>query len=337
MYNVIVPCAGLSTRYPGTLPKFLLTCHDGKMMLENVINQYIDKYPIYITVLKEHDENFNVIKRLRYIFKNKINITILESKTTGSADTVYQTLLRNNITGTILVRDCDTFFNHPIEETGNQVYCSHIDGYSKLTQKSYVEANEQDIITNIVEKRVISEFFCVGGYQFDSAKKFIKTYESLKNISSEAYISAIISRMLSDEEVFLKKVIDDFIDLNDLEQFDKYNDKPTYFCDIDGVICKAQSRYDDMPFVSYEPIKENVEVLLSEQKRGCKFIFTTARDIAFFNETNNMLIELGFIEFRLLMNITRSKRIVINDYDRLYPTCGSICVKSNVPELRKFL
>lgn len=335
--DVIVPCAGLSTRYPGTLPKFVLSCHDGRMMLENVLEQYINKFNIYVTILKEHDVQFNIVKRLRYIFNDRINITVLDNRTNGSADTVYQTIKHNKLNGTILVRDCDSFFNHEIEENGNRIYCNHIDGHLKLTQKSYVEFNEHNIVSNIVEKKIIGEYFCVGGYQFDSALEYCKVFETLNNTSKEIYISTIIGCMIGKNSIFLRREVNNYVDLNDLEQFDKYNDKPTYFCDIDGVICKVQSRYDDNPFVDYEPIEDNVNTLLSEQARGCKIVFTTARDGNFYDETYTMLTELGFKDFRLLMDITRSRRVVINDYDRIYPTCSAICIKSEVPELKKFI
>lgn len=335
--DIIVPCAGLSTRYPNMLPKFLLSCYDGKMMLENVVSAYLNKYRVHVTILREHDQAYSIIKRLRYIFGDSINITVLNNRTNGSADTVYQTIVRNNIENTFLVRDCDSFFDHEIETTGNRVYCSHIDGNLKLTQKSYIEFNGQDIISNIIEKKIISEFFCVGGYQFNSAVKFKEIFETLTDTSKEIYLSTIIGCMINSNEIFLKREVQNYVDLNDLEQFDKYNNKPTYFCDIDGVICKVQSRYDDNPFSSYEPIQSNVDALLAEQRRGCKIVFTTARCEKFYLHTAKMLSELGFVDFKLLMEITRSKRVVINDYDRIYPTAEAICIKSEVPELHKFL
>lgn len=335
--DIIVPCAGLSTRYPNMLPKFILSCHDGKMMLENVVSQYMGKHNIFVTILKEHDIAFNIVKRLKYIFQDTINVTVLPERTNGAADTVYQTIKQNNLNGPFLVRDSDSFFNHELDESGNFIYCSHIDGNTKLTQKSYVEFNEHNIISNIVEKKIIGEYFCVGGYQFDSSSKFTDTYEALTHSLSEVYISTIIGCMINKNEIFLKRDVSNYIDLNDVEQFDKYNDVPTYFSDIDGVICKVQSRYDDNPFQDYEPIEDNVKVLLLEQARGCQIIFTTARCEKFYDETFNMLTNLGFKNFKLLMGITRSKRVVINDYDRIYPTCSSICIKSGEPELRKFL
>ena len=336
--DIIIPCAGLSTRYPNTLPKYVLSCYDGKMVLENIVNKYLeDNHRVHITILKEHDIKFNIIKRLKYIFQDKINITILTEKTKGSAETVYLTLKQNNIKNSFLVRDCDSFFEHEIDSNHNAVYCSHINNNENLLQKSYVEFNQHNIVTNIVEKNIISEYFCVGGYQFFSAEEFIDTYNSLTNYSKEIYISNIISDMISNSFVFLKEEVQNYIDLNDLEAFDRYNNKPTYFCDIDGVVCKIISRYDDNPFEKYSPIEENIAALIEEQSKGCKIIFTTARCKKFYKQTESMLINMGFKNFELLMEMGRSKRVVINDYDRIYPTATAICIKSESTDLKKFI
>ena len=82
---VIVPCAGRSSRFPNSAPKYVLSCYDGKMVLENVLEDYIGKYEIYVSILKEHEEKFNITHRLRYKFGYKINIIIIDELTKGAA------------------------------------------------------------------------------------------------------------------------------------------------------------------------------------------------------------------------------------------------------------
>ena len=38
---VIIPCAGRSSRYPGTRPKYLLTMYDGELMFEKAAKPYL--------------------------------------------------------------------------------------------------------------------------------------------------------------------------------------------------------------------------------------------------------------------------------------------------------
>ena len=336
---VIVPCAGRSSRFPNSLPKYVLSCYNGDMVLENVLKDYIGKYQIYVSILKEHEEKFNITHRLRYQFGDKINIIIIDELTKGAAETVYKTLAAANLPPEtpFIVRDCDSFFNHEIVEGGNYVYCDHINNAENLPAKSYIETNNQNIITNIIEKKIISEFFCVGGYQFESVQKYNQYFESAGSTNNELYISEIIGNMINDGQVFVKLKVSNYIDVGTINEFRKYNDKPTYFCDIDGIICNVQSRYDEYPFENYVPLKNNIRALLDKLHNGCQIIFTTARDSMYEHETRRMLDDFGFAECILLMDIHRSRRIVINDYSDYYPTCDSICVEAESDELNKML
>lgn len=289
------------------LPIFVTTCHDGKMMLENILESYLDNYSIYITILSENDERFKITKRLRYIFQNRINITVLDAPTSSLSETVYNTIKRNNITGAVLIRDCNSFFEHEVSDSDNKIYFTCQPDHKNLC------------------------------YQFNSANEFCKAFEALSSTLENNSITTVANTVFNTANTHLQCEVINYVDVSSQELFDKYNDKPTYFSDIDGVICKPQSRYDETPFIGYVPVVENVKTLLAEQERGCKIIFTTARDSKFVNETNTMLTELGFKNYRLIMDVTRSKRVIINDYERLYPTCAAICIKSGKPELKKFI
>ena len=79
--------------------------------------------------------------------------------------------------------------------------------------------------------------------------------------------------MISTGSLFFESEVENFIDVGIAEDWFDYNDKPTYFCDIDGTIIKSKWDY----YEEVEPLYDNVKVLLEEKKRGCKIIFTTSR------------------------------------------------------------
>ena len=58
--EIILPAAGLSTRFPNMRPKFTLTDYKGMMMFERAIQYYIGKYNVTIGILKEHDTKYNI-------------------------------------------------------------------------------------------------------------------------------------------------------------------------------------------------------------------------------------------------------------------------------------
>jgi 2-C-methyl-D-erythritol 4-phosphate cytidylyltransferase len=64
--EIIVPAAGLSSRFPNMRPKYTLTDYSGKLMLESAIQPFIGKYNITIGILKEHNEKYNIVDLLKH-------------------------------------------------------------------------------------------------------------------------------------------------------------------------------------------------------------------------------------------------------------------------------
>ena len=248
--EIIVPAAGLSSRFPNMRPKYTLTDYSGKLMLESAIQPFIGKYNITIGILKEHNEKYNIVDLLKHELKDYISIVVLDEQTTGPADTVYQIIKKAKIdlNHEILIKDCDSFFDHEYVK-GNYICISRfIDNNLIRTPaaKSYITANEQGIVQNIVEKKVISDKFCVGGYKFESAHLYCEAFEQLSKNNEEIYVSNIIQYCLFNEKLFIENVVSNYIDVGTAEEWFNYNDKSVIFCDIDGTIIKAQPKSDYM-------------------------------------------------------------------------------------------
>jgi hypothetical protein len=336
--KIIVPAAGLSSRFPGMRPKYLLYDYKHKLMLQNALQSYSD-YEIYVGILREHDEQFGASKYLRYEFGSSINIIVLDKQTTGPADTVYQILNRAEIddNSSILIKDCDSFFEHEITE-GNYVCVSNIkhhDVLKKIGAKSFVIQNEQNIITDIVEKNIVSETFCVGGYKFRSAGLYRKCYSDLSSVR-EVFVSDVIQRCLHSGEIFTTKSVSNYYDVGTAQDWFEYNDKAVLFCDIDGTIVMAQPKHD---YSNVVPLESNIRILLEKQRQGYQFVFTTARSSKFEILTRSMLDNFGFTDYQLVMNLQNSRRILINDYNTAnpYPRAEAINIRRDSDSLSDFL
>lgn len=340
--EIIVPAAGLSTRFPNMKPKYLLYDYKGEMMLMNALNYFRKKgYKINIGILKEHQEKYNVIEQISYEYPDNINYVIIDRPTRGPADTVYQILQNSNVKGEFLVKDCDSFFDHEISE-GNYICVSNISKHEvlkKLASKSFVIVNEQDIVTNIIEKQVVSDTFCVGGYKFESAEQYKKSFEFVSQMSGEIFVSDIIEHMLDQSCVFTKKDVTNYVDVGTAQDWFEFNDKPVIFCDIDGTIVIAQSRLDLESKKEPVPLQKNIDKLLEMQDNGAQFIFTSARENQFTSLTRDMLYRLGFKSFNLICGLQNSKRILINDYNNAnpYPRAEAINIHRNADNLSDFL
>ena len=228
--EVIVPAAGLSTRFPNMPPKYLLTDSNGDMMLQKAVEPYLNNHVI-IGILQEHDEKYNAKERIYKQFsKDSIDLVVLPQVTTGPAATIFEIIERTKIEGNFLIKDCDSYFEHTIA-AGNYVCVSKVKQNEilyNLAGKSFVQSNDQGIITEIIEKQVISDKFCVGGYKFADVKQYLDAYRSISSsVQNEIFVSHVIQYMLMQGEIFFENIVSNYSDVGTIEEWKKYNESLT--------------------------------------------------------------------------------------------------------------
>ena len=228
--EVIVPAAGLSTRFPNMPPKYLLTDSNGDMMLQKAVEPYLNNHVI-IGILQEHDEKYNAKERIYEQFsKDSIDLVVLPQVTTGPAATIFEIIERTKIEGNFLIKDCDSYFEHTIA-AGNYVCVSKVKQNEilyNLAGKSFVQSNDQGIITEIIEKQVISDKFCVGGYKFADVKQYLDAYLSISSsVQNEIFVSHVIQYMLMQGEIFFENIVSNYSDVGTIEEWKKYNESLT--------------------------------------------------------------------------------------------------------------
>jgi hypothetical protein len=336
--EIIMPCAGRSTRFPDMRPKYLLTDYSGELMIKKAAKNFIGKHKITIIILKEHDYHHRAYQKVNEAFDGKVRIIVLDKDTDGPAHTAYIGIKKAEIDpdSSILIKDCDGFYETDLVE-GNAIYVSKLSDNPNIRNapaKSYTLSNEQRIINTVVEKQIVSNHFCAGGYQFARAGNYCEAYENLK-FGGEIFVSNIIDKMISDGKIFVEADVQNFIDVGTAQDWFEYNNKPTYFCDIDGTIIETlQDYYDD-----YTPLRSNIDAIKREIGRGSKVIFCTARSKEFETITRLMLNDLGFKSCELIMNVHHSKRILINDFANTnrFPTASAINLPRDSDTLKDYL
>ena len=108
--EIIVPCAGRSSRFPNMRPKYLLSDYKRDLMIYSAINGLLGQHKVTVTILKEHDDQYDSRTVLTETFGDRIKIVVLEKPTSSPAETVVETLSRiGPFDGPFLVRDCDSF------------------------------------------------------------------------------------------------------------------------------------------------------------------------------------------------------------------------------------
>ena len=339
--EIIMPAAGLSTRFPNMRPKYILADFQGKYMFERSLESFIGKHNITIGILKEHNDQYNTAEYIKNEYGEAIRVVILETRTTGPADTVYQILKQAGLTTEeFLIKDCDSFFDHDYQE-GNYVCVSNIRDHEilkRLASKSFIVSNDQGIITSIIEKQVVSDKFCVGGYKFESADMFISAFEKLKDAHvKEIFVSHIIEECLNSGNIFKESAVTNYVDVGTAEEWFQYNDKAVIFCDIDGTLIKAQSRTE----IGQPPVllEKNIKRIKEMIANGSQVIFTTARHINTHAITEQMLTDLGFTDFKLMSGLPNTKRVLINDYNEAnpYPRAIAVNIKRDTDNLTDYI
>ena len=179
---LIIPAAAYKETNEQLIPEIFKINDFGRM---NIINNMID-LPlndfdnIYIVVNQRIDEIYNVKNMLEIQLKNeefgdKTHIVVIKN-TRNVVDTVLQTIAQipYNKFG-VFIKDADASFDITELNNENTVYTYKLEDVTEInpSSKSYVSTTSDDVVLNIIEKRVISSEFCVGGYYFNDIKKFV--------------------------------------------------------------------------------------------------------------------------------------------------------------------
>ena len=349
--SLIIPAAGSSSRYP-TKPKWLLTCPNGNLMIQECIKglDLINISSIYITILEEHYDKYLLDVDVKSLFDftgKSINILKLKNKTKNQPETVYKTIMHFNIEGFIFIKDCDNYFSTKIE-IGNYICYLKIDennNVKKLFNKSFIELNENNNeIINICEKIIKSDMIGIGGYSFKDVNTFKKNYNICMNLkinSKELYLSHIILNCILNKETFNGIKCNNYLDWGTIEEWEEYKDSyKTLFLDIDGVLFKNCGEYTVIKWGDNEPIQENINHIIDLYNTGkVQIILTTARKSKFKNTTIKQLQKYGIKYHTIIFDLFHCKRYLINDYSQTntYPSAIAINLKRDTKELNEKL
>ena len=302
---------------------------------------------IYFVCLQQHEDKYSFMKGFVAELDDaglraKSNIVLLPEQTDSQSETVYTFLSGYELDGFIFIKDSDGFYRCDVEERNQVAYfdLNDMDDINART-KSYVDLDVNDVVTNIVEKKVISSTFSSGGYGFADAKEFCKTFEKLQDMDGECYISHIIFEMMLSGSTFYGTKTTDFKDWGTLDAWNKYKSQyKCLFVDIDGTLITNSSHHFPPYTGSGEPIEDNINLLADLHEQGkARIILTTSRPERLRQLTIQELQIKGIPFDDLVMGLPHCQRIVINDFARSnpYPSCSAINIPRNENNLTEFL
>ena len=220
-FSLIVPVAEDRDQYKTVIPHVFQLAEDGTIFcLKAITGMNLSMFDnIYFTILKSMDDRYSISEMLRLQCRihgiNNVKIVILDEKTKSQPETVYQTIRREHINGSIFIKDADNYFSCEIfNHNSIAIYPLETLKWVNPQDKSYVAIDDMHYVTNIIEKRIVSHYFSAGGYCFENSNQFVTYYEKYAHKKGRLYISHIIYAMLLDRQIFKPLMVEDYIDFN---------------------------------------------------------------------------------------------------------------------------
>jgi dTDP-glucose pyrophosphorylase len=204
--NVLIPMAGAGSRFEQagyTFPKPLIDVN-GKPMIQRVVeNINIDATHIFI-VQKSHYEKYSLQHTLNLISPG-CKIVQVEGVTEGAACTTLLAKEYINNNNPLVLANSDQYVDWDSSQYMYSCMTDDIDG-SILTfnsthpKWSYAKTNDQGFVTEVAEKKPISENATVGIYFWKKGKDYVECAKSMieKNIrvNNEFYVCPVYNEAI---------------------------------------------------------------------------------------------------------------------------------------------
>lgn len=354
MTTLVVPAAGLSTRYGLGRPKFLLQHPLGNTMLTSAITglgslERIGVDSVRVITLKDFFQDISVSKLESEISKHielPIFFDLLDRPTGSMVETLCIGLSRLEDDGSFIVKDCDNMISFKEElmpKSGNVITYIDLANYPKVvaSNKSFLKFGYGRILENIVEKKIISSLINVGCVRFESMSDFLSAAKSIDSYG-EIYVSDVVRVMLAEGAIFSGVEASEFEDWGTLTEWQAFTQTfKAYFVDIDGVVVSNENPLSlSGGWSRFEPIQSNIDVLLEIQSSNrCKIVFTTSRSEDYRSIVHGALEASGFIGFDLVMGLPHAARVLVNDFapTNPYPSAVAVNLPRNASNLGEYL
>jgi HAD superfamily hydrolase (TIGR01509 family) len=216
--NILIPMAGRGNRFVAagyTFPKPLIEIK-GKPMIQRVIENINIQGNYIFIIQKEHQKKYN-IKSLLNILKPDCKIIELDHFTEGAACTTLlaKDLINNN--SPLVLANSDQYVDWDSNKTMYNFTNKNFDGgiltFEALHPKwSYARLSDKtDLVTEVAEKKVISNNATVGIYYWKKGSDYIKYAEDMisKNIrvNNEFYVCPVYNQAIKDgKKIAISKV-----------------------------------------------------------------------------------------------------------------------------------
>ncbi|MBM3261446.1 glycosyl transferase family 2 [Candidatus Kaiserbacteria bacterium] len=193
-------------------PKPLIDIH-GKTMIEVVVNNLRPKVPhkfIFI-VQKEHYDTYDLYNILKNATHGNFEIVKISGITEGAACTVLTAAQYIDNDNDMVIANSDQYIETSLDDFVKKARASKKDGVimtfkASHPKWSYARIDKKGRVTEVAEKRVISDKATVGIYYFKRGSDFVRAAQEMihKRIrhNNEYYVCPVYNELiLADQQI----------------------------------------------------------------------------------------------------------------------------------------
>lgn len=210
MLNIVIPMAGAGSRFAKAGykdPKPLIPVH-GVPMIKVVIDNLtpdIEHRFIFICQ-KEHVKLYGLKEKLNEWAPN-CSIIELDGLTEGAACTVLHAKHLINSDDPLMIANSDQYIDLNINDYLNKLENEDLDGLIMTMTAddpkwSFVGLDQRGLVTNVVEKQVISSEATVGIYNYAHGKDFVRAAETMidkdERVNNEFYVAPAYNQLIAE-------------------------------------------------------------------------------------------------------------------------------------------
>tara|TARA_R100000388_G_C7235320_1_gene157458 strand:+ start:261 stop:971 length:711 start_codon:yes stop_codon:yes gene_type:complete len=213
--KILIPMAGEGSRFAKegfTFPKPLIDVA-GKPMIQKVVeNLSFDAEYIFL-VRKKHLEKYEGLSgTLERVTNGRLKIVEVDGLTEGAACTALLAKEHINLDEDLLIANSDQFIEY---EKQNFISLKDMTGTDSIVwtfnathpKWSFVKTNSKGFITEVAEKRPISNIATCGIYWYRKGSDFVNYAERMiqKNIrvNNEFYIAPVYNELIQDNKTLI--------------------------------------------------------------------------------------------------------------------------------------
>jgi NDP-sugar pyrophosphorylase family protein len=232
--KILIPMAGEGSRFAKegyTFPKPLIDVA-GKPMIQSVVENLDFDCDYIFLVRKEHIEKYSgILDTLDRITNGRFEYVAVDGLTEGAACTALLAEEYINNNESLLIANSDQFIEYEPSNFNTLKSLTSVDAivftFNAVHPKwSFVKTNSRGFVTEVAEKRPISNIATCGIYWYRTGADFVKYAKQMIEkdirVNNEFYIAPVYNELIQDGKSLIPFYVSDMWGLGTPEDLTKF-------------------------------------------------------------------------------------------------------------------